>query len=122
MQFAQPSSNDAAPSTLIPLKIGDYDKDGFPDILALVVNGTARPPSGGLFGGSRGQGTQVKLLRNIGCKKGRTGCGEKSKRRTLEVSRGHGIEALDGIWDARSVSWVDVDEDVSGSWSSQDDI
>lgn len=114
LQFAHPSS-DSGPFTLIPLKIGDYDQDGFPDVLALVVNATARPGPGGLFGGGRAQGTQIGLLRNVRCKKGRAGCGEKSARRTLQRAGDKGIDALDGIWDARSVSWVDVGEGVSAA-------
>ncbi len=99
----------------MPLKVGDYNQNGFPDILLLLVNSTAKPAPGGLFGGSRGQGVQVKLLESKSCGKDVKGCENKvtTKRRTFEVVTGKGMGALDEIWDARSVSWLDIDENVS---------
>lgn len=115
MQLSQPTSDTHDTPVYMPLKVGDYNQNGFPDLLLLLVNSTAKPGPGGLFGGARGQGVQVKLLESKSCRKNMKGCENKviAKRRTFEVVTGKGMEALDEIWDARSVSWLDIDEDVS---------
>jgi integrin alpha FG-GAP repeat containing protein 1 len=115
MQLSQPTSDTHDAPIYMPLKLGDYNQNGFPDILLLLVNSTAKPASGGLFGGARGQGVQVKLLESKSCGKKMKACENKvtAKRRTFEVVHGKGMQALEEIWDARSVSWLDIDEDVS---------
>jgi integrin alpha FG-GAP repeat containing protein 1 len=115
LQFAQPTTSSQETSIPIPLRIGDYNVDGFPDVLTLLVNATAKPAPGGLFGGSRGEGVQVKLLESIPCGKKTKGCDNKvaTKRRSFRVVKGKEVAALETIWDARSVSWLDIDEDVS---------
>jgi hypothetical protein len=100
----------------MPLRIGDFDVDGFPDILTLVVNQTAAPPDGGIFGGGRSPGIQVKLLQNAPCRKRDSACqnGKHSaKRRQFKRVVEPGIEALDHVWDAKNAAWFDVGEDVS---------
>jgi integrin alpha FG-GAP repeat containing protein 1 len=100
------------PSTPLPIRLGDYNVDGFPDLLLTIHNSTAAP-GGGVLAGSRKAGTQVKVLENVPCSKGVAGCEGKKDGRGLKVGSGSGWEALDEIWDASGASWFDVDDDVS---------
>ncbi|WVF71448.1 hypothetical protein IAT40_006252 [Kwoniella sp. CBS 6097] len=101
----------------LPLRAGDFNVDGFPDLLLTVHNATAVPPSGGVFGNERRPGNQVKVLVNspcggkdiAGCEKGGRGKG----RRGLKVGSGKGWDAMEGIWDAEGASWMDIDDDGS---------
>jgi hypothetical protein len=98
------------------LRLGDFNIDGYPDILALVVNNTAAPPDGGIFGGGRSPGIQVKILQNAPCHKKDSACQNgkhHAKRRQIRTVVEPGIEALDRIWDARNAAWFDVGDDVS---------
>jgi integrin alpha FG-GAP repeat containing protein 1 len=105
------------PSIPLPIRIGDYNVDGFPDLLLTIHNSTAAP-GGGVLAGSRKAGTQVKVLENVPCSKGVAGCEGKKDGRGLKVGSGSGWEALDEIWDASGASWLDVDDDVSTSSSN----
>lgn len=99
------------PSIPLPIRVGDYNIDGYPDLLLLFYNITAAPP--GPFGG-RKSGTQVKILENVACSTsggGVRGC-ERGHQRGLRLGFGKGWEALDGIWDATGASWMDLDDDV----------
>lgn len=102
------------PSIPLPLRPGDYNVDGFPDLLLTISNSTAAP-GGGLLSGSssRKAGHQARVLENVPCAKGLPGCEGKKDRRTFAVGQGAGWEALDEIWDASGASWLDVDDDVS---------
>jgi len=114
--FAEPKSTSSGNPALIPLRIGDFDIDGFPDILTLIVNNTAAPPDGGIFGGGRSPGIQVKILQNAPCGKRDVACQDgkhRVKRRQFKPVVESGIETLDSIWDARNAAWFDVGEDVS---------
>lgn len=102
--------------------MGDFDNDGFPDILASVVNATAVPAEGGIFESSRSKGVQIRLLQNVECTKmDRADGGDcangkhEAGRRKLKVSRGPVTDALSKIWDARGAAWLDIDENVSHS-------
>ncbi|ORY34008.1 hypothetical protein BCR39DRAFT_518106 [Naematelia encephala] len=95
----------------LPLRPGDYNVDGYPDLIMTVSNDTAAP-SGGIFGGSRGTGTQFKVLENVPCGKNVPGCGGNSKiKRSFKLGTGRGWESVDDIWDAVGASWLDVDAD-----------
>lgn len=101
--------------------MGDFDNDGFPDILASVVNATAIPPEGGIFESSRSKGVQIRLLRNVECtKQDRANGGSctngkyEAERRKLRLVTGSITDALSTIWDARGAAWLDIDENVSG--------
>mgnify|MGYP006876505501 FL=1 len=102
------------------MRIGDFNNDGYPDILLTVVNATAAPAEGGIFGASRSTGVQIKLLQNVECREKDKSDGEMCAmgrydmaRRKLEVVSGPVTDALLQIWDARDAAWVDVDENVS---------
>ncbi|PFH53586.1 hypothetical protein AMATHDRAFT_137318 [Amanita thiersii Skay4041] len=87
------------PPLPIPLKLGDANLDGFPDLLAITVNGKERVPN---------------LVFSVPCTAGVVGCGSKtgSGRRGWSVAK-KGVEVLQDIKDARSVSFLDIDEDGS---------
>lgn len=117
--FSQPSRSSKL-TPLIPLRIGDFNNDGFPDVLLTVINATAAPAEGGIFGTSRSTGVQIKLLQNVACKKkdnsdgGMCAAGKYEKgRRKFKVVKGAIADALLQIWDARDAAWSDVDENVS---------
>ncbi len=82
-----------SPAVPLPIKLGDANLDGFPDLL-LIVDHTP------------------KLVFSVPCEKGVTGCAtDGSGKRGWHVEK-KGAEVLDSIKDARSVSFVDMDEDV----------
>lgn len=82
----------------IPIRIGDYNQDGFPDLLVLSS-----------AYGSAESGT-VSLLQNLPCEDRYPGCGRNGKRRFERVSKG--AAALEKLKDARGASFLDIDEDV----------
>jgi len=87
------------PKLPVSLKLGDANLDGFPDIL-LIVNTAQRALT-------------PKLLISVPCDKGVIGCkSDGSGRRGWQVST-EGVKSLEAIRDARSVSFLDMDEDVS---------
>jgi integrin alpha FG-GAP repeat containing protein 1 len=100
------------PSIPFPLRPGDYNVDGFPDLLMTIHNSTAAP-GGGVLAHSRKAGHQVRVLENVPCGKGVAGCEGRDDGRGFSVGSGKGWEVLDDIWDASGASWLDVDDDVS---------
>ncbi|ORX36662.1 hypothetical protein BD324DRAFT_626704 [Kockovaella imperatae] len=98
-----------SPSIPLPLRPGDFNLDGFPDLLLTVSNSSA-VPHGGVLGGSS-TGTQVKILQNVPCARGVAGCGKSNKGRGFAVGNGKGYGDLDHIWDAQGASWIDIDDD-----------
>lgn len=99
------------PSIPLPLRPGDYNLDGFPDLLFTIHNSTAAPGSG-LLPNSRKAGHQVRILENAPCSKNTPGCEKSKGGRAFEVGQGKGWEVLDSIWDASGASWLDIDDDV----------
>jgi hypothetical protein len=82
----------------------------------MIVNNTAAPPSGGIFGGGRSTGVQARVLQNIPCKKKDAACQDgkyKARKRQFAVARELGMESLNDIWDVRNAAWLDIAEDVS---------
>ncbi|KAK7037504.1 hypothetical protein VNI00_010996 [Paramarasmius palmivorus] len=80
----------------LPLKLGDANLDGFPDILLIAVTLKGNTP---------------KLIYSVPCEKGVAGCNaDGSGRRGFKVAV-KGVHSLDSITDARSVSFIDMDED-----------
>lgn len=83
----------------LPPRAGDFDVDGFPDLLVTVKSG---------------YDTKVKVLHNVPCGKGVPGCTNAPKgARGLVVGGGKGWDALDRITDATGASWIDLDDDGS---------
>lgn len=88
----------------LPVRPGDFDVDGFPDLLLTV---------------SDGHKSMVKVLRNVPCSKGVLGCGNTWGRngRGFVPAGGKGWAALEEITDAVGASWIDLDDDVSSGQS-----
>ncbi len=89
------------PPVPIPIKVGDVNQDGFPDLLAIVSSGP----------GSQSARTP-QLAYSVPCGKGVSGCtSTNSGRRGWAVLK-KGGEILNSVKDAKSVAFLDVDEDV----------
>ncbi|KAL1947265.1 hypothetical protein VTO73DRAFT_14226 [Trametes versicolor] len=89
-----------SPSVPVPIKLGDVNQDGFPDIMAIVATGS----------GSRMTRTPHLVL-SVPCAKGVPGCnGDGNGRRGWEVVR-KDVGPLVGVQDARSLAFLDMDED-----------
>jgi hypothetical protein len=84
------------PALPISVKLGDANLDGFPDLLLIVASGQDHVP---------------KMLLSVPCGPGVLGCGSGHGRHGWSVAT-KGTETLDAVKDARSVSFLDMDEDV----------
>lgn len=82
------------PSLPLPLRLGDINMDGFPDVLLVV---------------STSSGTQAKILESVACGPQHKEC---QSGRTFRVPP-RGTAALDAITDVKLASFIDVDDDVS---------
>ncbi|KAG6831217.1 hypothetical protein H0H92_012014 [Tricholoma furcatifolium] len=78
------------PSIPLSLKLGDANLDGFPDILLIIVSGKDHVPTG-----------------VVGCQPNGTG-----RRGWIPAQKG--ADPLSTVTDARSASFLDVDEDRTG--------
>ncbi|KAK7062132.1 T-cell immunomodulatory protein [Favolaschia claudopus] len=85
------------PAVPISLKLGDANLDGFPDILLIVASGQDHVP---------------KMLLSVPCGPRVFGCESGHTKHGWSVST-KGMEALEAVKDARSVSFLDMDEDGS---------
>lgn len=84
----------------VPIRIGDWNLDGYPDLAVLTVPARARP----------GQ-TRVSLLENVPCpRRGGSASCAASGADARQFVRVNGT-ALDTLEYVRSVSFVDLDED-----------
>ncbi|KAK9897721.1 hypothetical protein P389DRAFT_169746 [Cystobasidium minutum MCA 4210] len=82
------------------IRIGDYNKDGYPDLLVIAASSS-----------SAHQGT-VALLQSVECS--RTTCSQaetQADRRAFIRVQGDKAAALNNINDAKSAIWLDIDED-----------
>ena len=97
------------PPLPVPIKLGDINQDGFPDLLAIVATDT----------GSSADRTP-RMAYSMSCRKGIAGCSSDGKgRRGFKVLKSGG-DALHSVKDARGVAFLDMDEDVGLlllSWS-----
>ena len=86
------------PPLPVSIKLGDANIDGFPDILIITGSGKDRIPS---------------LVYSVPCAAGVVGCGKDGlQKRGWKVAT-QGVESLQAVKDARSLSFLDMDEDVS---------
>lgn len=81
----------------IPLRVGDIDLDGFPDLVPIVVH-------------KAGSKTPHVLISHP-CSSGVDGCSSSSGRTFSVVTKD--THALEKISDAVGVAFLDIDEDVS---------
>jgi hypothetical protein len=81
-------------------RAGDFDLDGFPDLLMGIVDSKTGEMS-------------VKILHNVPCGKA-AGCvkGHKNQR-GFAPGGGKGWKALEAIKDVTGMNWIDLDDDVS---------
>ena len=84
------------PPIPIPLRTGDLDLDGFPDLVPLIVQ--------------KDNSVTPHILISKPCAGGRNGCHGNAGRTFERMSRG--TDALTQIRDARAVALLDLDEDV----------
>jgi integrin alpha FG-GAP repeat containing protein 1 len=78
--------------------LGDPNIDGFPDLLIITGSGKDRIPS---------------LVYSVPCTVGVAGCAKGgSEKRGWKVAT-QGVETLQAVKDARSLSFLDMGEDVS---------
>ncbi|KAJ1030055.1 hypothetical protein NDA16_000968 [Ustilago loliicola] len=97
------------------LHLGDYNKDGYPDLVLVTI--PDRTASGGRNSpGGKGE-TRVHILRNLECnkvpasEKANLGCSaDRPEGRTFIKVTG-GANSLEMVRDVRSASWLDIDED-----------
>ncbi|KAI1783408.1 integrin alpha N-terminal domain-containing protein [Ganoderma leucocontextum] len=88
------------PPIPVPIKLGDINQDGFPDILAIVATGSS----------SHRQGTP-NLVMSVPCDKGVAGCsGPGGGRRGWKAVK-KDADPLLSIQDAKSAAFLDMDED-----------
>lgn len=86
-----------SPSLPLALKFGDANLDGFPDFAMIGASDSHRVPY---------------LVFSVPCGKGVSGCdADGSGRRGWKVAQ-KGADALKLVNDARSISFLDMDEDV----------
>ncbi|WVW83885.1 hypothetical protein I302_105907 [Kwoniella bestiolae CBS 10118] len=97
------------PTIPLPVRPGDYNVDGFPDLL-LTVHTSIKGGKG--ISGDK-EVNQVKVLVNTPCGKNVPGCERKGTKRGFKVGGGKPWAALDGIYDAEGASWLDIDDDGS---------
>lgn len=90
------------PPVPIPIKLGDVNQDGFPDILAILASGV----------GTRSDKTP-RLAYSVSCAKGRAGCTSNGSGQRGWRFLEKGGEVLSAVKDARSAAFLDMDEDVS---------
>ncbi|THH31537.1 hypothetical protein EUX98_g2653 [Antrodiella citrinella] len=84
------------PPLPLPIRIGDANQDGFPDILAILASGNDRTP---------------QMAYSVHCGKGVAGCDVNGRGRRGFQALKKGGEILTGITDARSAVFMDIDED-----------
>ncbi|KAG6328098.1 hypothetical protein ID866_10991 [Astraeus odoratus] len=85
-----------SPPIPLPLRLGDTNVDGFPDLLVISATSDAYTP---------------KLLESRPCARGLAGCDENGNgRRGFKLVQ-KGAESLEAIRDARGVALLDLDED-----------
>ncbi|KAH9813975.1 hypothetical protein DFH28DRAFT_973467 [Melampsora americana] len=95
------SSNDFLGTSPVSIQTGDFDLDGFPDLLVMITQ----------HGPDSGSSATPQLLRSIPCTLSTCTPTEVSdSRRTFEPTVKH-MKALTSITNAKSVFFMDIDED-----------
>lgn len=99
------------------LHLGDYNKDGYPDLVVVTI--PDRTAKGGR-NNVRGTGeTRIHILRNLECskvppsEKAGLGCSADRPEKRTFIKVTAGAHAIEMLRDVRSASWVDIDEDGS---------
>ena len=99
LQFYDVTANPPVP---IPIRIGDLDLDGFPDLIPIVVQK------------QDSSSTTPILLFSVPCRKAMSGCyGRKEPAGRGYKMMMKNTKELYNIKDARGIALLDLDEDVS---------
>ena len=106
----------SSPSVPLPIRLGDANLDGFPDLLLI----TATNPHGGFLGIGDISDRTPRLALSVPCGKGIAGCDSSGHGRVGWRVVKKDAEAMNHIVDAASASFIDVDEDVRTSGTSDD--
>ncbi|KAI0628726.1 hypothetical protein C8Q77DRAFT_1067117 [Trametes polyzona] len=88
------------PPVPVPIKLGDVNQDGFPDLLAIVATGSGSHIS-----------RTPRLVLSVPCGKGVSGCGADGHGRRGWHLVKKDVGPLVGVQDARSIAFLDMDED-----------
>lgn len=91
-----------SPHLPLPVRLGDTNLDGFPGLLLIAATSNRHTP---------------KLLVSESCRRGLAGCDVNGQGRRGFKLLQKGTETLDAIYDARGVTFIDMDEDVRLSLS-----
>lgn len=97
-----------SPPVPLPIRLGDSNLDGFPDLLFI----TASAPHGGFLGIGDKSDRTPRLAFSVPCAKGVPGCNQKGRKRGYKVVK-KDAEVLNAVVDASGVAFFDIDEDVS---------
>ncbi|KAF8123775.1 hypothetical protein EV363DRAFT_1179119 [Boletus edulis] len=84
------------PPLQLPVRLGDTNLDGFPDLLVIAATADRHTP---------------KLLISEPCRKGLAGCDTNGYGRRGFRLLQKGAESLEAVYDARGVTFIDMDED-----------
>ncbi|KAF8558491.1 hypothetical protein OG21DRAFT_1405058 [Imleria badia] len=85
-----------SPPLPLPVRLGDTNLDGFPALLVIAATADRHTP---------------KLLISEPCTKGLAGCDANGEGRRGFRLLQKGAESLEAIYDARGVTYIDMDED-----------
>ena len=99
----------SSPAVPLPIRLGDANLDGFPDLLFI----TASAPHGGFLGIGDTADRTPRLALSTPCAKHLAGCGNDGRRRVGWKVIDKDAEPMNNIVDAASASFLDIDEDVS---------
>ena len=89
-----------SPPLPLPVRLGDTNLDGFPDLLVIAAMADKHTP---------------KLLISEPCTRGLAGCDQRGRGRRGFRLLERGAESLEAVYDARGGSFIDMDEDVRSS-------
>ncbi|SNX81963.1 uncharacterized protein MEPE_00668 [Melanopsichium pennsylvanicum] len=97
------------------LHLGDYNKDGYPDLVVVTI--PDQIATGGRNSARGDRETRVHILRNLECRKvpasekAGVGCSPDRPEGRTFIKVTEGANAIESLRDVRSASWLDVDED-----------
>ena len=98
----------SSPSVPLPIRLGDANLDGFPDLLFVTAS-----THGGVLGIGSATNRTPRLLRSMPCSKGVSGCDKSGHGPVGWQPVKKNVDALDSIVDASRAMFIDIDEDVS---------
>ena len=98
----------SSPAVPLPIRLGDANLDGFPDLLFI----TASSPHGGFLGIGDVSDRTPRLALSTPCAKGVAGCDESGHGRVGWKVVKKDADTMNRIVDASNAAFLDIDEDV----------